>query len=371
MVRLTKVVLPLGSPEGTLKLCKKIVARHLLLGAGSPVIGFLDMAAFEAKRAAAALAQENGDTAMRNSQAFNGQAKKICGIAKGQNKQTEGTLYWYVLQIRDVLLIKNRLEEENLSQWGFNVVISQTGGRRNVRVDIPNDSAEELSALAATIKAKHEELELGTGSPLTGAVANLADFMTKTTNAVAKVEETETEQANAQAFHGQALTQIGYSEGQQSTTEGTLYFDIITIRDRLLQVNQGEEENLSQWGFDVVITGHGVAGNTSATVVVQIEISMGLNGVINIPDLELDGKIISMVDFEAKDSDGKFYAAVNETDVLPPAGPNIEVLNGQKISRTPAQIESQIGFGDEKPHLKVLNTGSASGLFTVTLHIAG
>ena len=366
MVRFIKVVLPIDKPEATLKLCKKASDKHIALGAGSPLNGFLDMVDFEAKRASAATLQTNGDTSSDDSQALYGQAKKLCGITQGQNKQTEGTLYWYVLQIRDVLLIKNRMEEENLSQWGFNVVVSQTGGRRNVRVDIPDKTPEPLATLAAAINAKH--VALGVASPLNGTGLDMTAFGTKADAAVLLVQNWEDARADMQAFHGQARTLLGYSEGQTSETEGTLYYDLITIRDRLLQVNQDEEENLSQWGFEVVVTGHSTGGGGGSgggggltTVVVDANASVGINEVA-IPAFTPTPS--STMQFEA-DSELLVSAAPAPGPVL---GPNVWHAFPPMQNKTWEAYAALIGLSITNTFVKIQNNNAGTVHFKITFN---
>ncbi|HLG33344.1 MAG TPA: hypothetical protein VI757_00565 [Bacteroidia bacterium] len=63
-----------------------------------------------------------------------------------------------------------------------------------------------------------------------------------------------------EALNQQVEAKQGYAEGQTSETVGTLYYSYTGIRDRLLNVNAGVEENLSEWGFDVVLDeAHGAA----------------------------------------------------------------------------------------------------------------
>lgn len=233
-----------------MKLAKIVSEKHTALGAGSPLTGFVDMAAFEAHRASAELLQKEGDEADGIAQSKYNQAANLCGIAEGQNKQNENTVYWLTLQSRDVLRLKHRGIEESLEEYGFNVVISQTGARKNVRIDIPNDNPALLLALAADIIARHTTL--GAGSPLTGNV-DMTLFAGTVTSATTLLGEWETQRSLAQSKHNQALNIIGYGAGQTSQTVGTLYYDLNTVRDRLLQVNSGIEEALSEWGFEVVV----------------------------------------------------------------------------------------------------------------------
>ena len=137
-MKYVRVDVPIRSPEGTLKLAKKTVKKHTDLGVNSPLTGFVDMVLFESKRASAEALQEAGDKADGDAQEQYQELCVLCGIAKGQTSQTEGTLLWFVLQIRGVLLAKHKGLEETLQQYGYNVVISQVAARKYVRVDIPD-----------------------------------------------------------------------------------------------------------------------------------------------------------------------------------------------------------------------------------------
>ena len=54
MAKVVKVTLPIDKPDDTMKLCAKAIEKHTELGAGSPLTGFTDMAAFETKTTDAA-----------------------------------------------------------------------------------------------------------------------------------------------------------------------------------------------------------------------------------------------------------------------------------------------------------------------------
>ena len=51
-------------------------------------------------------------------------ANTIFGVEVGQNSKSPGTLYNYLAAIRDLLLVIYRGNEEQLSTWGFDVVVS-------------------------------------------------------------------------------------------------------------------------------------------------------------------------------------------------------------------------------------------------------
>lgn len=248
-MKFIKVKLPFRNSAGTLKLAQAVSEKHTALGAASPLTGFVEMAVFESRRANAAQLQKEGDDADHLAQSKYHQAASLCGIAAGQNKQTENTVCWFVRLARDVLLLKHRGTEQHLEEYGFNVVISQTGSRKNVRVDLSVKKTADLLRLADAILQRHATL--GAGSPLTGNV-DMALFAAAATTATTLLNEWNTQRALAQSKHNQALNSIGYGAGQTSQTEGTLYYDLITVRDRLLQVTRGAEEQMSEWGFDVV-----------------------------------------------------------------------------------------------------------------------
>ncbi len=359
MERFIRVDLPVDSPEDTFKLCKKIAARHTALGAGSPLTGFVDMVAFATNHTNAASLYEQGDNNRETAQAKRGQALKKCGIAKGQNKSSVDTLYWYVLQVRDILLVKNRNEEDNLEEWGFTVVISQTGARRNVRVDIPDDTADELTSLAEEIIEKHTAL--GAGSPLTGNV-DITDFETKTTDSRTLVDEAEAADADAQALHGQALNLLGYADGQTSDTEGTLYYDIINIRDRLLQVYQGEEDNMEPWGFKVIIGGSTTGGSGAGSSAV-FEGDVPGSAVQHIALGDINPSPASTVVFDITGSTLRFYASPNAGD--PPGGIFYERAPGTTTISI-NEFSTLLGFNSINNKLNVQNQGVSVGHYKLT-----
>lgn len=246
-----RVNLPVDEPDETNTLCDRILEKHTALGASSPLTGLFDMTDFGTKLT---FCKDNRKLAAKKdgeSQKKFNEAAKLCGIAEGQNKQTEGTLYVFVLAIRDYLLIKFRDTPESLSEWGFAVVVSQTGGRRNVRVEIPDDSPETLLALCTLINDKH--IADGAGSVLLSGTVDMAVFGTKLGTANTVLDESVVLRGEKEALNQQVQARQGYAEGQTSETPGTLYNFYTGIRDRLLNVSQGVEENLSEWGYDVVL----------------------------------------------------------------------------------------------------------------------
>ncbi len=268
-----------------------------------------------------------------------------------------------MLQIRDVLLIKNRTEEENLTQWDFNVVITQTGARRNVRVDIPNDTPSDLSELADAIKAK--DTALGVASPLNGTGIDMADFGTKTAAVVALVADAKTADADAQALHGQALNLLGYIEGQTSGTAGTLYYDLIIIRDRLLQVSFDEEENLTQWGFKVVVSGHSTgkkAGGGETPEPVTVEGNVPTPGLVTADTTGITITPATAIILQAFGTGLRFYFMNTPGGIPGPATPYVDVQGGQSITVSALQL----GYSITAIYLCVENIGMTPGSYIIT-----
>lgn len=250
--RNVRVELFLNEPDPTIKLCDGILEKHTSLGAGSPLTGFFDMLDFAAKITSAKGLRKLAKKDESTSQSKFNECRVKCGIAEGQNKQTTGTLYYMVLSIRDFLLLKFRATPESLSLWGFNVVVTQTNGKRNVRVDIPDSTPELLLELCDAIEEKHTA-DAGT-SVLNDSEVAMPAFITLVGEANSLLAESASLRSTKQSQYDQALAIIGYSEGQTSETPGTLYNYNTGIRDRLLNKHPGVEEILSEYGFNVVIS---------------------------------------------------------------------------------------------------------------------
>lgn len=244
--------IPTSSPEGMLDLSEDITTQHeaIIAGGEDSPVDHLDMATFKTDTATARTLQDESDTLHTEAEGHTLDAYTIIGMAEGQDITTEGTLYFDVDIIKGVLLDHHINHEEQVQQYGFNVVITETNGRRNVRVRIPIDSPDGMLKLCEAITKKHEAL--AGGSPI--VIVDMAAFKTKH-------EEARTEHDTAKEKHGiaEGKTQdmiriIGTGKGQKISTEGTLYYIIGRVRNRLLDLHKNHEEQLEQWGFNIVIT---------------------------------------------------------------------------------------------------------------------
>lgn len=121
--------------------------------------------------------------------------------------------------------------------------------KRNVKVKLPVNSPRKLIKLNKQIIEKHEEL--GAASPLKDLP--MADLKTKVLQGEALHTEAAELHARAEALNQKARTLLGIEKGQDSYTEGTVYYMDTIIRNRLLNHYILREESMSVFGFDVVI----------------------------------------------------------------------------------------------------------------------
>ena len=122
-----KIEIPISDPAAFTGLCTAVVTRHKNPKLTTPLnnVEKLDMAKYETKAAEAAQLQGEIDEMVRALQEKTGKRDALIGSAKGQNSQTEGTLHFMTLQIRDLLLAVNRGNENALEPWGFNVSVGE------------------------------------------------------------------------------------------------------------------------------------------------------------------------------------------------------------------------------------------------------
>lgn len=321
-----KVEIPKDSPKKTIELCDAIILKHTNDGASSSLTALLDMALFGTRLAN--IKQLRKDAA-ENAGKAEGRyhfMQFLCGLSKGQNKQTQNTVYWFVLNCRDVLLVKYRGIEQELETWGFNVVITSTGGRRNLRITIPRKVPKDLIELAEAILARH--LFVGAASPLNGAV-DIAMFTTVVTDARANYDAWVMRSGLAQSQHDQAGFLLGFNEGQNSLTNNTVYYDLCLIRDHLLQRYMGFEEEMTEHGFNVVRTRKltGVKKGTKRKQIYVASVNAGITVVE--PTITIEPSVNTRLKFK-KLSEGfevlTFYFGATDT-AEPVSGQSVEVTN--------------------------------------------
>ncbi|MBK5285103.1 MAG: hypothetical protein JJE25_06840 [Bacteroidia bacterium] len=120
------VEVPADAP-GMISLAKLILKKHVLDGPASPLAG-LNMADFDAKETIAADKDTEGKQLNRDKEKATGERDHALGIAKGQKVDSPGTVKFYTVSSRDVLLGLNKGSEFNLGDWGFDVQFSSGPG---------------------------------------------------------------------------------------------------------------------------------------------------------------------------------------------------------------------------------------------------
>lgn len=153
----SRIELPIGKHDKFLTLCKDITTKHEAMGVDSP-LHHLDMDEFKKKTTEASKKLKEGRKLHKDSEPETEKAYQLIGIGKGQNLQSEGTIYFTINKIKKILLGFYKGVEEQLQLWGFNVVITETlPGRKTKRVTviIPKSGIITILKVADQKKAKN------------------------------------------------------------------------------------------------------------------------------------------------------------------------------------------------------------------------
>ena len=121
--------------------------------------------------------------------------------------------------------------------------------RKTVRVEIPTGRVDDLIALCQGVLAKHTAD--GLASPLDAA--KMAKFQSAVGPADTNNTQAKQLDGQAQTLRQQRDTLMGIADGQSAATKDTGLNLLTCARDQLLLVNEGNEEALSQYGFNVVV----------------------------------------------------------------------------------------------------------------------
>jgi len=122
--KVVKVEIPDSQPDRLITLCEDVYRKHTALGDASPLIE-MDMAGFNTQLTLAKSKRDTSHEQRRQSESTMQESDVALGIDKGQTSETPGTMYNRITLARDRLLVSYAGNEEALSQWGFNVVISE------------------------------------------------------------------------------------------------------------------------------------------------------------------------------------------------------------------------------------------------------
>ena len=121
--------------------------------------------------------------------------------------------------------------------------------KTNIKVPIPISKVKDMSILLNKIVAR--DLALSPDSPVTNV--DMAGFAQRVLDMLKLRDESQSLKAQSENKMEQANNMMGTGHGQNIRSTGTLYNDTMKIRDLLLAVYSGNEEQLSEWGFSVVV----------------------------------------------------------------------------------------------------------------------
>jgi hypothetical protein len=167
------------------------------------------------------------------------------GLKNGQNSDTENTVRYLVLCVRDFLLGSFRGEEQRLGDWGFEVNTNSKGGKRVV---IPHRKVDELILLGKGIVAKHNA---DGAQSLLGAF-NMTAFAALVAKAELHHEKSKQMDRDKQKAYEQRNNALGTGKNHKRTTPGTVIYYMICMRDVLFGQFKGQEMALGAWGFKVL-----------------------------------------------------------------------------------------------------------------------
>jgi hypothetical protein len=118
-----KVEIPESKPDLLNKMGEDVLKKHTELGEKSPLNG-LDMETFAANLKDGISKRAQAKSLHEQAELLNQQAGLSIGIDKSQNTKTVGTVYSTLTSARNILLGINVGQERKLTEWGFDVVIS-------------------------------------------------------------------------------------------------------------------------------------------------------------------------------------------------------------------------------------------------------
>ena len=118
-----KVEIPVHKPDVLISTGKEVLKKHAELGDKSPLNG-LDMETFERNLNSAIDKRTQAKKLHDQAELLNQQAGLSLGTDSTQNTKTAGTVYSTITSARDILLGLYKGQEKKLSEWGFEVVIT-------------------------------------------------------------------------------------------------------------------------------------------------------------------------------------------------------------------------------------------------------
>ena len=120
-----RITIPTGYPKKLAELVEKVWDRHVSLGASSPFQDdtIINMTSYEQLKTEALEKRKRALELHAEAEALMMESKVLFGTGPGQKMSNPGTLIHLLNNIKRFLLVKHSSTEEDLSPWGFNVVI--------------------------------------------------------------------------------------------------------------------------------------------------------------------------------------------------------------------------------------------------------
>ena len=118
-----KVDISVRKAEDLITTSEDVLKKHVELGEKSPLNG-LDMVTFAKNLNDAKARRTEAKKLHDQAELLNQQAGLSLGMDSTQNSKTTGTVYSTISSVRGILLGMYKGQEKKLSEWGFDVVIS-------------------------------------------------------------------------------------------------------------------------------------------------------------------------------------------------------------------------------------------------------
>ena len=119
-----KVEIAVHKPDELITTGEGLLKKHIELGEKSPLNG-LDMVLYEKNLNDAKARRAEAKKLHDQAELLNQQAGLNLGTDTTQNSKTTGTVYSTITSARGILLGLYKGQEKKLSEWGFDVVISE------------------------------------------------------------------------------------------------------------------------------------------------------------------------------------------------------------------------------------------------------
>lgn len=166
----------------------------------------------------------------------------LLGLHPTQTSITEGTVLFYLTSIRNFLLGHFRGTERKLGDWGFTVNTPKGA----VQVIIPRN-ADKLTKLVANVLKKHD----ADGSASLLSAFDMAALKTLNDDAAKKLSDAGAANRNKEKATQARNLALGTGKGRNTKTPGTVAYIVRSVRDILLGIYRGKEQQLGDWGFTV------------------------------------------------------------------------------------------------------------------------